>query len=350
MKASLTKQIRFSMMVALMLAATIQLPARAVRNMDIGDSLPDFALPRADGTPGIYRSGQLAGQPAVIIFWRPNHDLSLAALRDLQAVAQAIGVSRFRVLAVDAQRSSLPEVRTSLEDEVISFPVVLDPQRFLYEKVGLIVCPTALLFDAKGVLRFVAVSHPRQFRQVVEARLRFLLGDIDQETMEEQIRPTVHEIPADLAAAWRMYNFGRTLEAENKPAEAVSAYEKAIGHYPALVEAHCALGFLSLAAGQLQVAGGHFQDALSHRADSPVGRLGQAAVLARTGRIQEAEDILLTLLKEESKSIAIRVRYELGRLSYRRQEYEKAAVYYQDALAFIFSEPGPAGLEATTAH
>ncbi len=161
-------------------------PAWAVRNIKVGDSLSDFSLPRADSIGGFYDSGQLAGQPTAIIFWRPNHTFSTEALRDLQTVVLEVGASRFTILAIDAKRSTTQEVQTALTEESFSFPILLDPERIMYEKVGLIVCPTTLLFDGNGILRFTIASHPRQYPQVVQARLRFLLGEIDEQTMNEQ--------------------------------------------------------------------------------------------------------------------------------------------------------------------
>jgi tetratricopeptide (TPR) repeat protein len=316
-------------------------PASAVRNLKIGDSLPSFFLPRADGTAGLYPSEQLIGQPAVIIFWRPNHQLSLAALRDLEAIAQKVGPSRFKLLAVDAKFSTVEDVQTALANETISFPVVLDPQRIAYERVGLIVCPTTLVFDAKGILRFVVASHARQFRQVVEAHLRFLLGEIDEQTMNEQIKPTMHRIEPDLAAAWRMYNLGVRLQAEGKTDEATSIFEKTIGQHPSLAEAHCALGFLKFAAGDQKSAAERFRAALEHKPSLPQAQLGSGIILARSGEDQKAEQILLPLV--EQSPVAARARYELGRIYAARGQHDKALKFFQNALALIFPEPGAAG-------
>ena len=335
----------YSVLILLVIVMAIPQPASAVRNLKVGDSLPSFFLPRADGTVGLYPSEQLIGQPAAIVFWRPNHELSLGALRDLEAVAQEIGLSKFKILAVDAKLSSVDNVRAALVNEKISFSVVLDPQRIVYEKVGLIVCPTTLLFDAKGTLQFVMASHARQFRQVVKARLRFLLGEIDEQTMNEQIKPSIHRIEPDLAAAWRMYNLGVRLQTEGKIDEAVSIFEKAIVQYPSLAEAHCALGFLKFTTGDQNNAAEQFQTALKHNPSLHQAQLGWGIILARTGEGQKAEQILLPLVGH--RSIAARARYELGRIYAARGEYEKALKFFQDALTLIFPEPGSARITDT---
>lgn len=341
-----TRQAGFYMGLLLVVIVTaIPNPACAVRNLKVGDPLPSFFLPRADGTVGLYPSEQLIGQPTAIVFWRPNHELSLGALRDLEAVAHEVGLSKFKILAVDAKLSTMQTVQTALVNEKISFPIVLDPQRTLYEKVGLIVCPTTLLFDAKGTLRFVVASHARQFRQVIKARLRFLLGEIDEETMNEQIKPTIHRIEPNLAAAWRLYNLGVRLQTEGKMDEAASIFEKTIAQYPLLAEAHCALGFLKFLSGDLNSAAELFQTALKHNPSLPQAQLGWGIIMARTGEDQKAEPIFLLLVGH--RSIAARARYELGRIYAARGERDKALKFFQDALTLIFPEPGSAQASGT---
>jgi tetratricopeptide (TPR) repeat protein len=332
-----TRRARLTVTLLLVTVAVVPPPAYAIRNLKIGDPLPAFYLPRVDGTASLFESKQLLGQPSVIVFWRPNHTLSLDALLDLEAVAQKIGPSRFKLLAVDAKLSTPQDVQAALAGQNITFPVVLDPQRILYEEVGLIVCPTTLLFDAKGTLQFVVASHTRQFRQVVQARLRFLLGEIDEQTMNEQIKPAIRSIEPDLAAAWRMYNLGLQLQAEGKVEEAASIFEKTIVEHPSLAEAYCALGFLRFSAADPNKAAELFQAALQHNPSLPQARLGQAMILARTGKEQDAEQILLTLLGQTS--IAARTRYELGRVYAASGQTQKALTFYQEALALVFPEP-----------
>ncbi len=321
-----------------MTVVAVQRPAFAVRNFKIGDSLSSLFKPGTDGADSIYASEQLADRPAAIVFWRPNHELSLEAVRDLQAVAQEVGPGEFTLLAIDSKRSTAQEVQAALSKMDISVSVLLDPQRTLYERVGLIVCPTTLLFDAKGKLRFVLASHAPHFRLTVQARIRFLLGQIDEETMDELLKPTLFKIDHDLAAAGRTYNLGKQLQAGGKSDQAKAAYKKAIFQHPALTEAHCALGFLELEAGDLQSAARRFENSLAFQANSSAAKLGQAAVLARTKKVQEAEQILLSLLAEPSRPISVRVRYELARIHHFRGEFEKAAGYYRDALARVFPE------------
>ena len=322
----------------LLVAIVIQCPAFAVRNLKIGAPLTSLFAPNTSGKAGIYESEKLAGRPTAIVFWRPNHKFSLEVLRDIQSIAQNIEPSKFAILVVDTERSTRKDLETALAGEKVSVPILLDPDRMLYAKVGVVVSPTTLLFDAKGKLRFIVAGHPQLFPQIVETRLRFLLGDIDEEAMAEQIKPTIIEMKSDWISAWRTYNLGKQLQMEGARDEAASVYKRAIAQYPAITEAHCALGFLELEAGNLKTAARHFDNAIALDADSSAARLGGAIVLARANKTEAAEQILLSLAGEQSRPVFVRVRYELGRIYRSRGEFEKAARYYDAALAKVFAE------------
>lgn len=347
MKQNLSRQIVSRIILsALVTMLILPRPVFAVRNIKDGDSMPSFFLPRADSISGIYGHEQLIGQPSIITFFRPNHEFSLEAIRDLEAIAHEVGEQRFKIIGVDAKLSTPQEVQAFLTDETVSFPVLLDPQRILYEKVGLIVCPTTLLFDSEGKLRFIVASHSRRFHQIVRAHLDFLLGKINEQAMNDKINSKLSRIESDLVAAWRMYNLGTKLQTEGKIDEAASIFEKTIAKYPSLVEARCALGFIKYAAGDLNKAAEQFQAAFNQKPGFPMARLGMAIILARTGKEPQAEQILLSLIGHQS--LAARARYELGRIYLAHGERDKALTFFQDALAVIFPEPLPSGTNANT--
>jgi len=323
-------------MLILAAIAGIQHPAFAVRNLKIGDPIDGLFSPRLDSR-GMYDPEKLAGRPVAVVFWRPNHEFSTDVIRDIENLAKDIGAERFTTLLVDTKRSTAAEIDEAAKSEEISFPILRDPERILYKKVGVLVSPTTLLFDGEGKLRFIIPGHPRLFQQILQARLRFLLGEIDEETMAEKIKPTIIEMEQNWASAWRTYNLGKRLQMDGARDQAVTIYNKAIAQYPGIAEAHCALGFMELEIGNLKDASRHFEDTLVIQSDSSAALLGRAIILTSTGKADEAEKILLSLLGEQERSVFVRVRYELGRIYSGRGMFEKASGYYQAALAKVFS-------------
>lgn len=304
--------------------------------LKVGERLPEFSLPRADSPGRSFTSQQLLGKPAALIFWRPNQELSAAALTDLQNIVREVGRGRLHVAAVDTALTPAQDAVAFMDKMELTFPVLLDPNRDLYGKVGIIVSPTTMLFDAGGVLRFSIPTRPPQYPQVVRAHLRFLVGDIDEAQRNKEVNPTVLTIEHDRAAAWRMYNLGKKAQDGGDARKARELFERSLAQYPALVESRCALGFLELAAGEWGTAGNDFESALAQQPSLAKAQLGRAAVLGRTGSDAEAERILLSLLDRES--IAVRTRYELGRIYDARGELDKASTYYRDALSIMFPE------------
>ncbi len=320
------------------LAIAIFASPLAVANdkLQVGERLPEFSLPRADSPGKLFTSQQLLGKPAALIFWRPNQELSAAALTDLQKIVRDVGAGRLHVAAVDTALTPARDVIAFMDEMELTFPVLLDPDRDLYGKVGIIVSPTTMLFDADGVLRFSIPTRPPQYAQVIGARLRYLVGDIDEEQMDTEVDPTVLTIEHDRAAAWRMYNLGKKAQDGGDTRKAWELFERSLVQYPALVESRCALGFLELAAGEWEAAGNDFEFALAQQPSLARALLGRAAVLSRTGSSAEAEKLLLSLL--ERRSIAMRTRYELGRIYHARGELDKASDYFLEALSIMFPE------------
>jgi len=322
--------------VVLLVAVSAADTALAVTNLKVGDPMPQFTLPRSDGREGTFGTEKLKGRPSAIVFWRGDQKFALDALRDVQAAVMAVGSDRVNVVAVATQQSTTEAARQTLAKVPFSLPSVIDPGRALYGAVGVIVSPTLLLFDATGVLRFVSPHYPQNYRKTLVLRFRFLLGEITEEEMKQELAPTELGIEEGVASAWRAYNIGRKLEASGQITEAALQYERAITKHPRLTEARCALGFLRMRDGDLDKAREQFLSALAVRPDSPIARLGSAAVLARTDGADQAEKILTSLLDQKSEEV--RVRYELGLIHRARGDTEQAMSYFHDALSRVFPE------------
>ncbi len=67
-------------------------------------------------------------------------------------------------------------------------------------------------------------------------------------------------------------------------------------------------------------------------------KLDQAAVDARSGKVEQAQEVLKSLLAD--KGIAVMAGYELGLIHYENRAVDKAVPFFTDALAAAF--PGPA--------
>ncbi|MFC1761355.1 multiheme c-type cytochrome [Planctomycetota bacterium] len=66
-------------------------------------------------------------------------------------------------------------------------------------------------------------------------------------------------------------------------------------------------------------------------------KLDQAAVSARTGQAEQAQEVLKSLLKDEAT--AVLAGYELGLIHYENGDLDKAMPFFKDALSVAFPEP-----------
>ena len=78
--------------------------------------------------------------------------------------------------------------------------------------------------------------------------------------------------------------------------------------------------------------------AVSAGASAVYDKLDQAAVDARSGKVEQAQATLTSLLKD--KATTVMAGYELGLIHYENGEVEKAMPFFKDALSAAF--PGPA--------
>ena len=94
------------------------------------------------------------------------------------------------------------------------------------------------------------------------------------------------------------------------------------------------LGLIYYEINETQKAVKHFKDALAKASlPSPSGKLHQAVELAKSGKSEDAEKILLSLL--DDPETADRAGYELGLIYESRGDLDNAVIRFRNALAFL---------------
>jgi len=110
----------------------------------VGLRAPSFALPRV-GHEGTYGSADLAGTPAVVVFWSPGCRECVEELRLLQFAADSRGL---HVLGVQVGAITDPPDAAALEVNGIRFPNVLDASGVVAGSFGLLGVPEAHFVDS----------------------------------------------------------------------------------------------------------------------------------------------------------------------------------------------------------
>lgn len=315
------------LLTAVVAASVAAQSSEALRNVKIGDPLPDFSVSGLDG-----RTYTLAGckdKVLLLLFVRPEQERSLAALLTVQRLAAQVQGAAVTVLAVSSDEKGGDYFKRVAADNGLTLPIALDPGRKMYGALGLVVTPTTLLVDPKGIHRFELPHVPPDYERSLAIHLDLLLGRIDQKTHDERLQ----QIRQD-ANAWN--DTVQTRMAYAQTLNDRGAFDEAIPVWQALqkqkdnaqVAAGLATAYLGL--DRLDDAAACLKPFAEEQPLPPVLNLPLARLEARRGRDEEAERFLQAALKISPQKAAIL--FELGRLYERRDRCDLAVDCYRKAL------------------
>ncbi len=127
--------------------------ARSAAFDDLGTRVEDFRL--VDAVGNAHSLSQYSGRVVVLAFWAFKCPVSLSydsRLGDLQAKYRNSGVI---LLAVDSNANEGPaEIRANASNLQLPFPVLLDGEGSLAEKLKATQTPSLYIIDGRGILRY----------------------------------------------------------------------------------------------------------------------------------------------------------------------------------------------------
>lgn len=199
----------------------------------------------------------------VFVFFRPNHERSLDALKQMAACEKELAGKAIHWAAVVSSTEPAADVSAAVAQAGIQMPVLLDDGDVLYERLGVRTHPMVGVADAK--LTLVAFEPYRQIEycEAVKARIRFLLGELDQAGLDQALNPGKTPLPgADpMKKAMRDVHMAqRLLDLRNYP-EAVKFAQRALLVAP-VSQAFTVMGKAYAKQGRCAEATKAFQQAL----------------------------------------------------------------------------------------
>jgi thiol-disulfide isomerase/thioredoxin len=136
---------------------------------------PDFALEDLDGQT--VRLSELFGKPLVVNFWASWCPPCRAEMPAMQAVHERYA-GQVHLLAVNAtQQDSLADARAFVNENGLTFPILLDPDGAAYRQFAITSLPTTFFIGADGVVVEVVIGGP-----LTEAGLRSRIESLLEET------------------------------------------------------------------------------------------------------------------------------------------------------------------------
>ena len=265
---------RRAWVIAAALASLFPRPGRAFSNVAVGDAVENVALRTLDGGQAELLSRKHAG--SVFVFFRPGQDHSADALVDLVAVQRELAGRPLRFVGVVSDAWPADEVREAVRKAGADWPILVDAGDALYGRLGVRLHPVVGIAD-RG-LKLFAYEHFRQinFREILLARLRLLLGEIDQAAMARAIDPPKGTLPGDdpRDVARRHVNLARQLWKRGNAEKALEFCRRSLEVAP-LADAWALQGEVLAAQGRCPQAIAAFDAALKIEPAHAVARKGR---------------------------------------------------------------------------
>jgi tetratricopeptide (TPR) repeat protein len=199
----------------------------------------------------------------VLVFVRTGQERSVDALKAIARCEVLLAGKPVRFLGLLPADTSIDEGRALALAAGVKMPLAIDANDALYEKLQVRLHPVIFLVDATS--RVAAFEQYRQidYCEVVAARIRFQLGELDQAALDRILEPARGTMPGDdpRDVSVRDVNLGRRQLKIKQYDKAVASANKALGVAPS-PGAFALLGDVAAARGDCSGARKHYQSAL----------------------------------------------------------------------------------------
>lgn len=247
---------------AALLGAIWPLAGVAFANVEVGQRIQGEELPTLDGGRAPLLSASALAN--VLVFFRPDHDRSLATLTAMAACEKEFVGKQVRWVAIVSDSHGRDAVRAAVAGSGIRMPVLLDEGDRLYGRLGVRLHPVVGITDGEGVLLDYVPFHRIHYCDMVRVRIRFALHEVDQAAVERVDHPPRALFPSEVpgAVARRRVHLGESLLASRQWTKAADQARVALASDPTLASAHALLGRALQGQGRCREALPAFDEAL----------------------------------------------------------------------------------------
>ncbi len=306
-------------------------PVSYAINIPAGETAPDFNLTSLEGENQSLSKN--AGKVTALIYWRSDHKRSLLALKDVRDVLKKLKGKNIRIITIVAGNDRLDLVKSTVADNKIDFPVVVDYGRQFYSDYGIRVYPTTIIVDKEGIITHSIPSHPLTYKKLFEGYIKKALGEIDESELNDMLSPHNEEVDKSLLDALRLYNLAMKFTENGMTELAANSVKKSIEAKPDLLKSQILLGFLYLEDEDPDNALATFNKALELDPRSNDAKTGLGGALIMKGNLDKAIEILEDAAV--ANPYAQMTYYELGKAYELKGEKDKSIEMYKKAIEKI---------------
>jgi len=170
----------------------------------------------------------------IFVFFRTGQDRSLDALKQMALCEKQLAGKSVYWAAIVSGSEATADVQAVVQQTGIRMPVLIDVGDVLYDRLGIRLHPMVGITDGKFKLTAMEPYRQIDYCEIIQTRIKMLLGEADQAALDKVINPEKSPLPgADpMRKAMRDVNMARRLYEIGQYDEAVKFAQKALGVAP----------------------------------------------------------------------------------------------------------------------
>jgi tetratricopeptide (TPR) repeat protein len=297
--------------------------AFAFRSVSVGSRVPAATVKDLSGRDVNLAFGARA---MVLLFWRADQKFSLEALKDLEQIKKEFSQRGVEIFAIAEGGTPAAAAQAPIKNLGLSYPVYIDVERKVEEKIGVIVFPSTGIVASGGQLKFYLPSRNSNYRQIIQARLKLELGLINEKDFDQQMKQIGEELGNERGRAEDHLKTGIRLVRQGNSRDALQELKQALAIDTDLLDAHLALGHAYLDLQDPTTARREFELVLNRHPASPGAKLGLGMSAVRLGEIDKGIEILKDAVQINPDPV--QGYYELGRAYEKKGDLKEALHAY----------------------
>ncbi len=297
-------------------------------SIPMGGKAPNFTLDTVDGKK--VSLNDYKGKIVVLVYWRTDHKRSREALKDDQNIHDGYSGKGVQFLGMVADTENHDDVRKTVEDLKVVFPILTDAGRQVYGEYGVRVYPSTVVINAEGNLAYDIPGHALTYKTTLESYIKYLLKEVNDKELESLLNP--HKDVKDEATlnAERNYNLALKFAESGLIDQSIDAVKKSVQSKPDMVKSLILLGFLYLEDREADLALEEFNKALKLEPASHDAKTGMGGALILKGDPDGAIAVLNEAVT--ANPYPQKAYYELGRAYELKGEKDMSIEMYKKAL------------------
>jgi tetratricopeptide (TPR) repeat protein len=166
----------------------------------------------------------------VFVFFRPAHDRSLDALKQMAACEKEFAGKAVRWVAIVSSSAAVEEVKPMVSESGIQMPVLVDEGDALYEKLGIRLHPMVGITDGKGKILAMEMYRQIEYCDIIRVQIQIALGEKTAADLAKIENPDKGIMPGDdpVKKASRDVNMARRLYEIGQFDKAIDRAKKAL--------------------------------------------------------------------------------------------------------------------------